>query len=328
MKSYDIVMPILKRDWPAAQVNLPFVFKNLPVKRLVVLSGPDIQELLPDDERIVFVNENELVERLSLAAVKKIMNERIYTDKRAGWYFQQFLKMAYARVCTDEQYVVWDADMVPVQSICFEQEDGRLLFSLKEEYNPPYFETMKTLLGLEKCIPESFIAENMIFDTALMCAMLDEIEANDAVQGGAFWEKCLYAVKQEDLKGSSFSEFETFGTWVMTHHPERYATRRLKALRSGKNILGKTPSAEVLEWAGESYDTVSMEKFNASTPLRHLAASEKYRATHTAAELDELKGRFKVIPAVYRWGKGLWPRFKIWGGKYKRKLRALRQKKG
>lgn len=38
-ETYDVVMPILKRDWPAAQVNLPFVFKNLPIRRLVVLSG-------------------------------------------------------------------------------------------------------------------------------------------------------------------------------------------------------------------------------------------------------------------------------------------------
>ena len=35
IETYDVVMPILKRDWPAAQVNLPFVFKNLPIRRLV-----------------------------------------------------------------------------------------------------------------------------------------------------------------------------------------------------------------------------------------------------------------------------------------------------
>ena len=94
---YDVVMPILKRDWPAAQVNLPFVFKNLPIRRLVVLSGADLEPLLPRDERIVFVNENELMEGLTLASVKKAMYARIYTDKRAGWYFQQFLKLGYAR---------------------------------------------------------------------------------------------------------------------------------------------------------------------------------------------------------------------------------------
>ena len=187
IETYDVVMPILKRDWPAAQVNLPFVFKNLPIRRLVVLSGADLEPLLPRDERIVFVNENELMEGLTLASVKKAMYARIYTDKRAGWYFQQFLKLGYARVCTEKAYIVWDADTVPVRPISFQNEQGQYLFNVRPEYNKPYFDTMKTLLGLEKCQEDSFIAEHMIFDTQLACRMLDEIEANDRLPGTAFW---------------------------------------------------------------------------------------------------------------------------------------------
>ena len=129
------------------------------------------------------------------------------------------------------------------------------------------------------------------------------------------------------LKGSGFSEFETYGTWAMTRCPGRYEVRPLHGLRSGKNILGQAPDDETLEWVGQSYDTVAMEKFSASTPLRHLAASGRYRAGHTAVQLNALKERFHVIPAVYGWGRGLWPRFKIWGGKYKRMLRAKQTNK-
>lgn len=326
MQTYDIVMPILKRDWLAAQANLPFVFKNLPVKRLVVLSAPDIRELLPKDDRIVFVDENELFPGLTLAAVKKVIYDRIYTDKRAGWYFQQFLKLAYANVCEDDAYVVWDADTVPVRPVSFTNEQGQYLFTLREEYNPCYFDTLKTLLGLEKIEKESFIVENMIFDVALMRELLAKIEGNAALPGENFWQKILYAVAEDALKGSGFSEFETYGTYVMTLHPGRYATRHLDTLRSGKNILGERPTTEMLAWAGESYDLVSMEKFSASTPLVKLAADPKYRAGHTARQLDELKDRFHVIPNLYRWGTHLWPRFKIWGGKYKRKLRAALHK--
>ena len=326
MQTYDVVMPILKRDWLAAQANLPFVFKNLPIKRLVVLSAPDIKELLPDDDRIVFVDENELFPGLTLAAVKKLMYSRIYTDKRAGWYFQQFLKMGYANICQDEAYVVWDADTVPVRKVGFVDEAGRYQFSLREEYNIRYFDTLRTLLGLEKVEKESFIVENMIFDVVLMRELLAKIEANTALDGTVFWEKIIYAVKEEDLKGSGFSEFETYGTYVMTLHPGRYSTRHLRTLRSGKNILGAQPSEEMLEWAGQSYDLVSMEKFSASTPLVRLASNPKYRAQHTAEQLDDLKNSFHVIPAVYCWCTRLWPRFKIWGGKYKRKLRAAMHK--
>ena len=43
----------------------------------MVLSGADLEPLLPRDERIVFVNENELMEGLTLANVKKTMYARI-----------------------------------------------------------------------------------------------------------------------------------------------------------------------------------------------------------------------------------------------------------
>ena len=327
MQTYDIVMPILKRDWLAAQANLPFVFKNLPIKRLIVLSAPDIRELLPQDDRIVFVDENQVLPGLTLAAVKELMYSRIYTDKRAGWYFQQFLKMGYARICQEDAYVVWDADTVPVRPVRFDNEQGQYFFTLRQEYNPPYFETLHTLLGLEKVQQESFIVENMIFDTALMRELLEKIEENDALKGQVFWQKILYAVKPEHLKGSGFSEFETYGTYVTTVHPERYTTRHLETLRSGKNILGGQPAQEILEWVGQSYDLVSMEKFSSSTPLVRLAASASYRKKHTARQLEELKNRFHVIPAVYIWVCKLWPRFKIWGGRYKQKLRAAMHKK-
>ncbi len=324
LKTYDVVMPILKRDWPAAERGLEFVLQNLPLRRLVVLSAPDILPLLPADGRVAFMDENTLCPGLTLAAVKELIYRRIYTDKRAGWYFQQFLKLAYARVCTDEAYITWDADTIPLRPIPYQNGAGQYLFTIKDEYHPPYFDTLGALLGLQKQIPESFIAENMIFDTALVNEMLGEIEANGALEGGAFWEKILYAVAPGQLAGSAFSEFETFGSYVLAKYPGRYALRRLETLRSGKNILGEAPSREMLLWAGQSYDSVSIEKFSASTPLVLLAKSGAYRAGHTAAELEACNQRYKLIPAVYGWGRSLWPRFKAWGGRYKRMLRRMR----
>ena len=142
------------------------------------------------------------------------------------------------------------------------------------------------------------------------------------VPAESFWEKILWAIPEQSLQKSGFSEFETFGTYVVTRHPDRYALRHLETLRSGKNILGEAPTQEMLDWAAASYDTVSMEKFSVSTPLRYLAGSESYRGRHTAAQLEAYKNSFHVIPAVYNWATHLWPNFKIWGGKYKRKLRA------
>ena len=87
IETYDVVMPILKRDWPAAQVNLPFVFKNLPIRRLVVLSGADLKPLLPRDERIVFVNENYHTYRLMF---RRDESTHIYISGRLTNNFKPF----------------------------------------------------------------------------------------------------------------------------------------------------------------------------------------------------------------------------------------------
>lgn len=96
------------------------------------------------------------------------------------------------------------------------------------------------------------------------------------------------------MKGSGFSEYETYGSFVMEKYTGLYVHRKLKTLREGKVLLGEDVSDKVLKWAGASYDIVSFEKYHqadffagvfVNSFFRNMISMEKlwdiYKKTHT-----------------------------------------------
>lgn len=55
-----------------------------------------------------------------------------------------------------------------------------------------------------------------------MREMLEKIESRTDIQGEKFWEKILHTIRKEHIQESSFSEFETFGTYMSVYHPDTY----------------------------------------------------------------------------------------------------------
>lgn len=92
-----------------------------------------------------------------------------------GWYYQQFLKMQYARMCKDKYYMVWDGDTIPCRRFSMFSEDGKPYLDLKHEYHGEYFNTLAKLIpDLHKCIGKSFISEHMLMRCDLMCEKLGD----------------------------------------------------------------------------------------------------------------------------------------------------------
>ena len=217
------------------------------------------------------LNENEIVENLSYEAVKEHLIALGALPQNTGWYLQQFIKLAISKIVSDEYYLVWDADTIPLNPLPFFDESGKPYFNLKREYFPAYFATIKNLFGIQKTRRESFISEHMMFKTELVQKMLAAIDENKALQGETFWQKILsasdllhYDVQKDDQR--FFSEFETYGTFIEHFYPDAYATRKLRTLRHGADFLGLAPSDDVLQWAANDFDTISFEKWGKPIP--------------------------------------------------------------
>ncbi len=261
---YDVIVPMTKDNLPVFQMNIQYIRKNLDCKRVIVIGAEGLRE---DSLRLgaEFLNEDEVCEGMTLGAVKAYMTERTGKASRSGWYFQQFLKFGYSYLCEDEYYIVWDSDTVPLHPISHMQ-NGKPVFTKKEEMEPPYFETLDRLFAgeVKKYGDFSFICENMIFSVAVMKEMLDNLMRQPQLVGGSFWERILSAVSDENLSGSGFSEFETYGNYVMKYHPGMYELRTLRGLRKGAEFFGTAPMAAQLQWAAKSYDTIAFERWSHS----------------------------------------------------------------
>lgn len=259
---FDVIIPMTMDNMPLFKINIEWIRKNIAQKRIVVLGAEALREPVIS-LGAEFINEDSLIEGMTLQAVKDNLSERIRSSKRAGWYFQQFLKLGYAEVCKDEYYIVWDSDTVPLHEIRH-IIDGYPVFTQKEEMEPAYFETLDRLFSgkVKRYGDFSFICENMIIKTALMKEMLEDIMNQPELRGRTFWERILDAVSDENLSGSGFSEFETYGNYVMTYYPDLYHFRTLRGMRKGAEYFGMNPNREELLWAAQSYDTIAFERWS------------------------------------------------------------------
>lgn len=267
---YDVVMVIKATDWLTAKVNLKYIRENLKPKRIVVISSSKIREYLTKEDNVVYINEDRLYPGLSFSNVRQIFLNMGMEKAPTGWFLQQFLKYAYSYVCEDDYYLTWDADTIPLRKInMFDDESGKPCFDMKPEYIEPYFNTIKTLFGMQKVVEESFIAEHMLFDVKIVKELIANIETNIKLQGNSFFEKIICAT-DFSKQYTSFSEFETYGTYCEYYYPDKYAKRHIRTFRAGKMFLGETPSESVLQWAAKEMDTISFE-----VPQRVIESSYK-----------------------------------------------------
>lgn len=219
-------------------------------------------------DRVSWIDENSVIE---FNEVHELMKERlaeIIGDDDlprgiTGWYYQQFLKMQYSSICADEYYMVWDGDTIPCRKInMFTHENKQPYIDMKHEYHPEYFDTIgKILPGFRKVIERSFISEHMLIRCDIMKNLINDIEKNEDIKGEKFWEKILNAIEPKKIYDSSFSEFETYGTYVALRYPLVYKLRDWHSFRLGATFFDKDMiSDRDFEWLGKDFDAISFEK--------------------------------------------------------------------
>ena len=139
---------------------LPYVLvaeaSTLPLIRVVVANlrkqanPASISVVVPNRQITAFedilknqaavISEDKLLPDWPLERLRK----KLAHPDRAGWYLQQFLKLSFGQFSGAEEYVIWDADTVPLAAP--QIGDGELtLFGKANEYHKPYFETYRKI---------------------------------------------------------------------------------------------------------------------------------------------------------------------------------------
>ena len=266
---YDVLVMVVPKDFLRLRDNYKRYSEYLPGKNIYFVGNAEVGKLVDESalgERIKWIDENTI---LPFDVVHKAMGERMESllagrqlpRNITGWYYQQFLKMQYARMCKDKYYMVWDGDTIPCRRFSMFSEDGKPYLDLKHEYHGEYFNTLAKLIpDLHKCIGKSFISEHMLMRCDLMCEMLGEIEES-GYNGAEFWEKIIWSIDMDKIQSNSFSEFESFGTYICLKHPDCYKLRNWNSFRYGGAFFHSDSITDSdYEWLGKDFFAISFEK--------------------------------------------------------------------
>lgn len=265
----SLIIPIAKADAPALKKNLPYIKKNIEHSKIYIIGNKAVRDIFSDSiEDINFIDEDCMYNGMSFSTVRKLIEARYpKAVRRTGWYFQQFLKLAFSYTSETEYYLTWDSDTIPLHQIDFFNQEGLPYLDCRP-YVPEdeaYFDTIQNLWSdgtVKKSDYNSYITEHMIFSSTIVKKMLGEIEQNSQIEGMCFYEKIINAIPKEKLNLSGFSEFETYATYLNSRHRNCFELRRWHNLRHGKVYFGANPSQDQLDWAAKVYDVVSIEDFD------------------------------------------------------------------
>lgn len=306
-KIYDALIVVTPNDFVRVECLYRRLLTFLPVRRLIFIGSKKVSELLEQYKinsnmepdllaKMDFICEDDILPFDDIHNVMKDVLSSVFTEELprgiTGWYYQQFLKMKYSSVCHDEYYMVWDGDTVPCKKFSMFKEGTDIPYlDLKTEYHEDYFDTIaKILPGMQKCIQKSFIAEHMLIKTDIMRNLINEIEKNEIISGEFFWERIIRSIQPAKLMSNSFSEFETYGTYVAYKYPSAYRLRDWHSFRYGGEFYEMSKiSDDDFEWLGRDFFAISFEKNHfVREDHRNLFDNKEYQSKLSARQMLEI----------------------------------------
>ncbi len=305
LNNIDIVIPVYWDSVACANWNIPRLYKEFNPKKIVVIGPAGIEKQIPRLNMVQFIEEDTLIDGLTKKAVANRLDEILPgSSSRAGWYYQQFLKLGYALTCRDKYYLIFDMD-TSTKGVCFFDDVGKPKFYTSGENHKEYFETLDRMLPgrITKYDPKiSFIVNYMIFKTEYVCELLDIFDQSLSM-GNSWWEKILNSIDVSYIKEAGFSEFETYGNYVMKYHPGEYSLDTVKQYRTIDTFISMTPTNEQLEWVFESYDSITFEDWGKSNYISVCKILMKHGMPVTVAtSIHDFFGFIK-LQIKYHWGK-------------------------
>ena len=137
-----------------------------------------------------------------------------------GWLPRQWVELHLDVIFPDWKYILTlDTDVIINRPLILFDE-GKINLYIETERYEPYFATMKQLLpDLTEFLPigDSFIADFMLLDSMQLKALRKAADVDYSS-----WKKiCDDNTPNQRDSASAFSEYETIGTWMLNHAPDK-----------------------------------------------------------------------------------------------------------
>jgi Family of unknown function (DUF6492) len=179
------------------------------------ISATAYNVIVPDLERDLFARVTNPTIAIQgeddFTALFRQKLEGVASANRFGWYLQQLIKLEAVRRngSVDVDTILWDADTIPLRDLDFWSVTGEPQYFVGHSHHLPYFRTIDRLLGMDRVVPNSFIAQSFPISARLSRDFFSYIENK---HGTPWYDAVLDSIDFDEPAG--FSEYETLGTFV------------------------------------------------------------------------------------------------------------------
>lgn len=231
---------------PHALASLRTHLVNAVSRVVVATPSAHVRELTRQMADTVVVADEDLVSPPLRATI-----ESSVIHSRRHWVAQQFLTLVHVSAACRLPCLIWDADTLLLRRQAV-LHGGVAMLALSRDHHEPYYAHVHSLLpSLPLPAWGGFVGHHMVMDPRLLNELLLEIERDC---GEPWWSAILHRV--DPLEVSCMSEYELYGHWVRTRHPDRVRIVPLRNLglsrREGTDLATQ-------EWAARhGVDSVSL----------------------------------------------------------------------
>jgi hypothetical protein len=214
----DVVIPCHEKDAVQLERAIEGVKKNVKgLRRIIVISSKPFTRNAEWASEQLFPFSKQSIIQEALQNPDAAQAYLHHPHCRAGWIYQQFLKLfaAYYIPNISSNILIVDADVVFLKPVSFLQENGAGLYAVGTEYHKPYFEYAARLLpGLNKLYPQySGIAHHMLFQKPVLDDLFEYIHKKHQYEP---WVAIARAIPMENgsIAPSALSEYEIYFNFV------------------------------------------------------------------------------------------------------------------
>ena len=204
------------------------------------------------------LNESALFPDFSYESIKHALPVNVLNsgvNNIAGWYYQQFLKMAFSNFIETEYYLIWDADTLPLRNFSF-GHGGVHYLTQGNEYHCEYFATINRLFQSDFSSETSHISQHLLVKTKHMRQLISDLERPAMM----WWQTVL-----GNLNGETpfqFSEYETYASYCLKYFPDEYRSIHRPWFRYGNSYTCTSLEMANVNSLVKLYDFVAFEHWD------------------------------------------------------------------
>jgi len=212
----DVVIPCVEKDLLTVNLCIQGIRENgANIRRIIVVSSKQFTSEAEwfDESHYPFSFQD-----VATALAKddpSLTKELLREGSRAGWYYQQLLKLYAPLVIPDisPNVLVLDADTIFLNPVRFLNDHNGGMYNPGWEYYLPYFQHAAYLIpGFYKCFHDySGISHHMIFQRPVIELLLKEVENQ---YQAPFWKTFCLLVDPNELFRSGASEYEIYFNYL------------------------------------------------------------------------------------------------------------------